>query len=38
MMKDTVTESLRVWKRRALGVVGALMLVGSAVALTEAAH
>ena len=37
MMKDTVTESLRVWKRRALGVVGALMLVGSAVALTEAA-
>jgi hypothetical protein len=33
-MKTTVTESRRVWRRRALAAVGALMLAGSVVALT----
>ena len=36
-MKDTVTKFLRMWRRRAMSAVGALLLVGSAVALTEAA-
>ena len=35
-MNTTVTESLRVWKRRALAAVGALMLAGTVVALTAA--
>lgn len=37
MMKDTVTKFLRMWRRRAMSAVGALLLVGSVVALTEAA-
>jgi hypothetical protein len=36
-MNTTVTESLRVWRRRALAAGGALMLAGTVVALTAAA-
>lgn len=36
-MKTNITVSLRVWRRRALGVVGALMLAGSVLALTASA-
>jgi hypothetical protein len=36
-MKTNITVSLHVWRRRALGVVGALMLAGSVLALTASA-
>ena len=37
MMKNNVTEHFQGWKRRVMRAVGALMLAGSALALTAAA-
>jgi hypothetical protein len=37
MMKHNATEYLREWRRRAMSMVGALMIVGSALALTASA-
>ena len=36
-MKTTVTESLRVWRRRAMAAALALLLAGGVVALTASA-